>query len=478
MASKEIVYKNSIYKISYEIRNSEAKDYILILHGWGANKEIMMKAFSRSFKNLKQIYIDLPGFGKSSIKEALYTKDYAKIVELFVEKLDSKPLAIMGHSFGGKVATLLNPANLILLSSAGIVEKKSLAVRIKIAIFKILKALGLGKFYYFFASKDVAGMNIVMYETLKNVVNEDFRDKFSEFNGRALIFWGEDDKATSLESGELISKLIKNSEFFPLKGDHFFFLLHADFIAKTTEESLKNSKTNSVNDSVVLDTFIENSSFDSEKFSDSGVGEVYEREYKKPLIDEETNELSNQNFTKKTDEFDKKIDKFIQKNDITAKNIPNNETKNENTHNILDENLTDNSQISDDITDFNLKNEINSNDNVFVKLENLQENTDVSKSNEILVEPNLQSSDIEDKDDLELKTFESDYLDGEKVDEPNKEILQNQILSLDEIKKDKKPEIIGGIKVNYGDEDIGKLPKFSEIYSSEITKDLSKKSEK
>jgi len=69
-----------------------------------------------------------------------------------------------------------------------------------------------------------------MYETLKNVVDEDFSSKFADFGGKAFIFWGEEDKATPLKSGERVSRLVKNSEFHALKGDHFFFLLHARYI--------------------------------------------------------------------------------------------------------------------------------------------------------------------------------------------------------------------------------------------------------
>ena len=96
----------------------------------------------------------------------------------------------------------------------------SFAVRAKIAIFKILKRLGLAGLWRAFASKDAAGMNKTIYETLKNVVNEDFRDIFSALSPQnALIFWGKDDRATSLKSGELIHSLIKNSKFYPLEGD-------------------------------------------------------------------------------------------------------------------------------------------------------------------------------------------------------------------------------------------------------------------
>ena len=230
MAVKEIKYGGKIYRISYETINPANKDVALFLHGWGANKEIMKKAFGAYFKDLRHVYVDMPGFGASSMHGALATKDYAKIMKSFLDELGANPKIIFGHSFGGKVATLLNPQYLALLSSAGIVAKKPLWVRFKIALFKFLKLFGLGFLYKFFATKDVKGMSKTMYETLKNVVDEDFSSKFADFGGKAFIFWGEEDKATPLKSGERVSRLIKNSEFHALKGDHFFFLLHARYI--------------------------------------------------------------------------------------------------------------------------------------------------------------------------------------------------------------------------------------------------------
>ena len=230
MAVKEVKYGGKIYRISYETVNPANKDVALFLHGWGANKEIMKKAFGAYFKDLRHVYVDMPGFGASSMHGALATKDYEKIMKTFLDELGASPKIIFGHSFGGKVATLLNPQYLALLSSAGIVAKKPLWVRFKIALFKFLKLFGLFFLYKFFATKDVKGMSKTMYETLKNVVDEDFSSKFADFGGKAFIFWGEEDKATPLKSGERVSRLIKNSEFHALKGDHFFFLLHARYI--------------------------------------------------------------------------------------------------------------------------------------------------------------------------------------------------------------------------------------------------------
>jgi pimeloyl-ACP methyl ester carboxylesterase len=238
MATREITYQSLPYRISYEIINPQCNDTIMILHGWGSNKEIMQGAFSKHLSQHKHLYIDLPGFGKSPNETILQTKDYAQIVRLFLESLNIQPSLIIGHSFGGKVATLLTPHTLALLSSAGIPTPKSLKVRSKIKLFKLLKPLGLGKWRQLFASKDVEGMNQAMYETFKNVVDEDFSADFKAYPHKALIFWGKEDSATVLSSGEKISKLIKHSDFYPLEGDHFFFTKHADFISQTLQKEL------------------------------------------------------------------------------------------------------------------------------------------------------------------------------------------------------------------------------------------------
>ncbi len=238
MASKDIKFEHINYKISYELVNANKEKCIIFLHGWGANKLVMKNAFSSLFDDFKLVFIDLPGFGKSSIQKSLNSYEYALIVREFLQTLNLDIDCIVGHSFGGKIATLLKPNHLVLLSSAGILKQKSLKVRLKIKLFKVLKLFGFGKFYRIFATKDVDGLSDVMYESLKKVVDEDFSKEFKTFKGEALIFWGKEDEATPLKSGETIHEFIKNSNFYPLDGDHFFFLKHSSFIAKTIKEKL------------------------------------------------------------------------------------------------------------------------------------------------------------------------------------------------------------------------------------------------
>jgi len=240
MAVKEINYKEQVFKLSYEIINPSAKESLLILHGWGSNKEIMKQAFGKELVEYKHIYLDMPGFGASSNEMILTTKDYANIVKLFLEILNVKPKIAMGHSFGGKVATLLKTPYLVLLSSAGVLTEKPWSIKIKIATFKFLKPLGMKKIRELFVAPDAQGMSHEMYETFKNVVDEDFESEFAKSKSEALCFWGIEDTATPLYTGKKIAGLIEKSNFYPLEGDHFFFLKHAKYISNEINKVIKS----------------------------------------------------------------------------------------------------------------------------------------------------------------------------------------------------------------------------------------------
>jgi pimeloyl-ACP methyl ester carboxylesterase len=78
-----------------------------------------------------------------------------------------------------------------------------------------------------------------MYETFKNVVDEDFSKIFEAYKKPALIFWGKDDTATSYKSGQKIHSLIQNSKFIAYNSaDHYFFLYNSKDIAQNIQKYL------------------------------------------------------------------------------------------------------------------------------------------------------------------------------------------------------------------------------------------------
>lgn len=230
MAKKFIEFGGKRFEIAYELLNAQKSKSIVFLHGWGSNKELMMQAFSPCFPDFNHVYLDLPGFGQSYNEEVLDTHQYAQIVQQFLMALKLEVQMIVGHSFGGKIATLLSPKELVLLSTAGIVCPKSFLVRSKIALAKLGKKMGIP--LKGLRSKDADRLNEGMYETFKKVVDEDFSAYFSACPSRAYIFWGRQDCATPLSSGELIHSFLKGSFFASFEGDHYFFLHVAREIEK------------------------------------------------------------------------------------------------------------------------------------------------------------------------------------------------------------------------------------------------------
>ncbi len=239
MAIKSIQYKHQTFQVSYDVVNPEKSKTMIFLHGWGSSKELMKGAFGETMDAFRHIYIDLPGFGNSTCSRALVTEDYANIIELFLAQINAnQDHIVLGHSFGGKVGLLLNPQILILVGSAGIPVPKPFKVKAKIALFKMLKSVGLTQLRSRFVAEDAKQLSEIMYQTFKNVVNEDMTSEFKEYSGKALLCWGKDDTATPLWTAEKMNELIADSRLVVFEGDHYFFMQQADAVALEVEATV------------------------------------------------------------------------------------------------------------------------------------------------------------------------------------------------------------------------------------------------
>ena len=213
---------------------------LVLLHGWGLN----LNYFNNLINDLKDNYsiyaIDLPGFGKSELRESFNTTDYSEIVLEFIKhfKIDSPTL--LGHSFGGKVIIDLvtnrkyNPNKIILIDSAGINKKKSIYKKYKVYKFKLLKNL-IKKFYnekranYLlddlrrkYGSRDYNNSNVVLRNTLVKVVNDNYIDKLSLIKCPTILLWGEYDTETPISDGMIMNKYIKDSTLITIKNANHF----------------------------------------------------------------------------------------------------------------------------------------------------------------------------------------------------------------------------------------------------------------
>lgn len=231
---------------------------ILILPGWGNNRN----TFYNIINNLKDDYtiyiIDYPGFGNSPVLEKeLNIYDYAFTIKAFLTKLKIENPTIIAHSFGGRITAVLagyykvKINKIILMDVAGIKRKKKFKVFLKEKIYKILKKATYllpkikqekyrQKLLMYFASSDYKSIPLKMQKTFQNIIKEDLKSYYKNINSETLIIWGENDLDTPLKDGILLRKIIKESALIIYKySNHFAYLNYPDLTNRIISSFLK-----------------------------------------------------------------------------------------------------------------------------------------------------------------------------------------------------------------------------------------------
>lgn len=215
----------------------DSKKTLVFLHGWGVNSKIFEPLFYY-LKNDFEIYaLDLPGFGKTPIEKAMTLKDYADFIYKFFKKNNIKDPMVIGHSFGGAVATklaIIHPeslSKLILVCASTIRQPRQKMILLKKTadLLKPVFPEKLRKFVLKLLKLDKTDYAQIespeLKETFKKVIGEDLKPELSLIKSPTLVIWGENDSETPLKEGELIAKTIPGAEFKIIKNaGHFVFL--------------------------------------------------------------------------------------------------------------------------------------------------------------------------------------------------------------------------------------------------------------
>ena len=213
------------------IQYGEGKD-ILLLHGWGQNIE-MMKMLGDNFSDRFRITIlDFPGFGLSEEPgEAWNIKDYANMLEEFINELGIKKPIIMGHSFGGRVAMRYSAEHvvekIVLFGSPCVRENTELPLSLKIlkGIKKLPGMDKIGEFAKnFIGSRDYKAASPVMRQTLVNVVNEDLSKYAKEIDCPTLLIWGENDTEAPVSDAKILESIMVDAALIVLPGTHYAYI--------------------------------------------------------------------------------------------------------------------------------------------------------------------------------------------------------------------------------------------------------------
>ena len=189
---------------------------IVALHGWARTHE----DFGPTLSGRAAIALDLPGFGATPAPpEPWGSPAYAALVAEVLDGL-GRPVVVLGHSFGGRVAVHL--ANLRPELVAGIVLTGAPLVRVGSAV-KPAPGYRIGRWLNRrgligeermeamrrkYGSEDYARATGVMRGVHVAIVGEDYTDAIAGLRGPVELVWGDDDTAAPLAGATALAEML------------------------------------------------------------------------------------------------------------------------------------------------------------------------------------------------------------------------------------------------------------------------------
>lgn len=237
------------------LKFGNSKRFIVFLHGWGADLNSFIWLKDLFIEDYSLIFLDFPGFGNSEIPQnSMCVSDYVSVLKKLLDEFDIEELTFVAHSFGGRVAIKFlfyyqnsyKNVKLCLIDSAGILPRRNLIYKIKVAKFKRLKKKAetsccARERLNDFGSSDYKVLCPIMKQTFVRVVNEDLSEYAKFLNCKTIIVWGQKDKETKLYMARILHKLIRGSELFVLKdAGHFSFIEKKEDFAIILDTFMKN----------------------------------------------------------------------------------------------------------------------------------------------------------------------------------------------------------------------------------------------
>jgi len=197
---------------------------IIILHGWGHSAALWRPIADRlSHFGVVETW-DLPGFGAEPLVSAAWgIADYADWVSKKIGE-SSDEIVLIGHSFGGRVASLLASRKLsylraIVLIGAPCIYRPSMTIRLKSAIASIVKPIVPASIRRMLITEDLrSAEDSGVGRVFRNAVTNDQTDSLPMISVPTLLLWGENDDAAPVSIAKEIQTLIPGSILSVLPG--------------------------------------------------------------------------------------------------------------------------------------------------------------------------------------------------------------------------------------------------------------------
>lgn len=238
---------------------------MVILHGWGSSKRVMMPV-AQNLSHLRTSYVlDLPGFGDSPEPIRSWNiDDYTDAVQAFIQSLEEDKVDVLVHSYGGRIILKLcarefgkkHIDKVLITGGAGMKPKRSMRFYLRKYTAKTLKApfmilpgslrekalgwLRSTSLWKSLGSSDYSKLSGVMRETFVKSISENLESSLPHIPHETLLIWGRNDDATPVYQGQRIEKGIKNAALVIIEdAGHYAFLDKPKQFARIAEAFFK-----------------------------------------------------------------------------------------------------------------------------------------------------------------------------------------------------------------------------------------------
>ncbi|MCQ2564729.1 MAG: alpha/beta hydrolase [Clostridia bacterium] len=189
------MFKQEVVEYQF-YKTANANQTILFLHGWGGNMHSFDTCLSLLKPKFNLLTLTMPTIEKTN--EVWCLLDYVNLVNSLLKLLNVDKFSVVCHSFGFRVACLLNKHDIqkIVVTGGAGPKKQSILKRVKADNNKLL--LKVNKIQYSsVASKDYLCLDANNKQTFKNIVNCNLKN-FVTFPCPVLLFWGKRDTETPM----------------------------------------------------------------------------------------------------------------------------------------------------------------------------------------------------------------------------------------------------------------------------------------
>ena len=198
---------------------------VVWLHGWHRTSADFSPAASLLARDgIASVALDLPGFGASPLPAtAGGAAWYAQLLTAALANISTSPLVLVGHSFGGRVATVIaatqpERVKALVLIGAPLVRLEStrpspLAYRVVRGLHhrKLIGDARMEAARQKYGSSDYRNATGVLRDILVVSVNESYESELAQVGAPVSLVWGENDHEVPVEVARRARALLARS---------------------------------------------------------------------------------------------------------------------------------------------------------------------------------------------------------------------------------------------------------------------------